>query len=148
MAVQTAAAGITNGATKRLEGAVAVLGRFLFSTIFLVSGPLHFSKETIDMAATHGVPLASIAVPASGLLALFGGLSILFGWRARLGAWALVIFLVPATLMMHRFWAETDPEAMRLQLTMFLKNLSLIGAALLISQFGAGPVSLDTRQAG
>jgi uncharacterized membrane protein YphA (DoxX/SURF4 family) len=29
---------------------------------------------------------------------------------------------------------------------MFAKNLSMLGAALLISQFGAGPVSLDERK--
>jgi uncharacterized membrane protein YphA (DoxX/SURF4 family) len=28
---------------------------------------------------------------------------------------------------------------------MFLKNLSMLGGALLISQFGAGPVSIDQR---
>lgn len=100
----------------------------------------------IDMAASHGVPLASIAVPASGLLALAGGLSILLGSRAKLGAWALVAFLLPVTVMMHPFWAAPDKEAMALQLTMFMKNLSLIGGALLITQFGAGPMSLDARQ--
>jgi putative oxidoreductase len=123
---------------------VAVLGRLLFSAIFLASGPMHFSQETIQMAATQGVPLASVAVPASGILAIAGGLSVLLGYRARLGGLALVLFLVPATFMMHPFWAAPDAAAMKLQLTMFMKNLSLIGGALLITQFGAGPMSLDS----
>jgi len=29
---------------------------------------------------------------------------------------------------------------------MFMKNLSMLGAALLISQFGSGPWSLDARK--
>jgi uncharacterized membrane protein YphA (DoxX/SURF4 family) len=29
---------------------------------------------------------------------------------------------------------------------MFAKNLSMLGAALLIKQFGAGPMSVDTRK--
>ncbi len=33
-----------------------------------------------------------------------------------------------------------------MQIAMFLKNMSMIGAALLISQFGAGPWSLDARR--
>ncbi|WP_215217007.1 MULTISPECIES: hypothetical protein [Candidatus Rhabdochlamydia] len=37
-------------------------------------------------------------VPFSGLLALVGGLSILLGYKARYGAWLLVIFLVPVYL--------------------------------------------------
>jgi putative oxidoreductase len=131
-----------------VNAATAVLGRFFFSAIFLASGPMHFSQETIQMAADRGVPMASLAVPASGLLAMAGGLSILIGYRARLGAWALVAFLVPVTLMLHPFWAAQEPEAMKLQLTMFMKNLSLIGGALLITRFGSGPMSLDSRNEG
>ena len=134
-------------AKSSLEATVVVLGRFLFAAIFIASAPMHFSQTMIDMAASRGVPLASIAVPAAGLLELVAGLSILFGYRAKIGAWGLVLFLVPVTVMMHPFWASPDKEAMTLQLTMFMKNLSLVGAALLITQFGSGPISLDTRRA-
>lgn len=129
------------------SAAVVVLGRLLFAAIFIASAPMHFSQETIDMATSRGVPLASLAIPASGLLELAGGLSILLGYRAKLGAWALVLFLVPVTLMMHQFWAAPNQEAAAIQLAMFMKNLSLIGGALLITQFGSGPMSLDTRRA-
>lgn len=133
--------------TKTLSGAVTLLGRFLFAAIFIASVPMHFSQQMISMADSHGVPLASIAVPAAGLLALAGGLSILMGYHAKLGGWAIVLFLLPVTLMMHPFWAASDKEAMNLQLTMFMKNLSLMGGALLITQFGAGPMSLDALRA-
>jgi len=53
-------------------GAVALLGRFFFVLIFLMSGPRHFMSQTIAYAAAQGVPLASIAVPLSGVLALLG----------------------------------------------------------------------------
>jgi hypothetical protein len=43
------------------------------------------------------VPLASIAVPLSGVVAIAGGLSILLGYRAKLGAWLIVLFLIPVT---------------------------------------------------
>jgi len=55
---------------------------------------MHFSSQTIAYAASQGVPLASIAVPFSGLLALVGGLSILLGYRAKIGAWLIAVFLV------------------------------------------------------
>ena len=60
-------------------------------------------------------------------------------------AWLLIIFLVPVTLMLHNFWAVKDPMLAQMQLAMFMKNLSMLGGALLISQFGAGPLSLDAR---
>jgi putative oxidoreductase len=133
-------------ATSFSQGAVVVLGRFLFALIFLMSGPFHFSKQEIAYAVTQGVPLALILVPFSGVIAFAGGLSILLGYRAKLGAWLLVLFLVPVTLMMHNFWAVHDPMMAQFQMAMFMKNLGLLGGALLISQFGAGPFSLHSRR--
>lgn len=128
------------------KSAVVLLGRFLFVLIFLMAGLNHFSKQTIAFAASQGVPLASFAVPLSGVLAIAGGLSILFGYRAKLGAWLIVLFLVPVTLMIHKFWTVTDPMMQQMQMVMFMKNVAILGGALLISQFGAGPLSLDARQ--
>lgn len=122
---------------------LVLLGRIFFAAIFLMAGPKHFSAQTIAFAAGRGVPLASIAVPLSGLLAIAGGLSIVLGYKARIGAWLLVLFLVPVTLMMHNFWGIADPMAAQMQQVMFMKNLSMLGGALLIAHFGAGPLSLD-----
>ena len=91
------------------QGAAVALGRFLFALIFLMAGANHFNKQTIGYAASQGVPLAAIAVPLSGVLAIVGGLSILSGYCAKLGAWLIVLFLVPVSLMMHKFWTVIDP---------------------------------------
>jgi putative oxidoreductase len=128
------------------QGAVVVLGRFFFALIFLMAGANHFSGQTIAFAASQGVPLASFVVPFSGVLAIAGGLSILLGYRARLGAWLIVLFLVPVSLMMHKFWLVQDPMMAQIQMILFMKNVSMLGGALLISQFGAGPFSLDARR--
>ncbi len=124
---------------------LVLLGRLLYSLIFVTAGLGHFSKETIGYAAAQGVPMASILVPLSGLMALAGGLSILLGYRARWGAWLLVFFLVPVTVMLHKFWGIADPMMAQMQQIMFMKNLSMLGGAFLISYFGAGPLSLDAR---
>ena len=119
------------------------VGRLLFSLIFIMASLGHFSAQTIGYAAHQGVPMANFLVPASGAIALLGGLSILTGFKARYGAWLLVIFLVPVTLMMHNFWAVKDPMMAQMQQIMFMKNVSMLGAALLVADFGAGPVSVD-----
>lgn len=123
-----------------------LIGRILYSLLFLAAVPGHFSAQTIGYAASQGVPLASLAVPASGILSLIGGLSIALGYKTRWGAIALVAFLVPVTLMMHNFWAVTDPMMHQLQMVMFLKNLGLIGGALTFAVHGAGAYSLDARE--
>ena len=133
-------------ATSFWQGAVVVLGRFLFALIFLMAGANHFNKQAIGYAASQGVPLASIAVPLSGVVAIVGGLSILLGYRPKLGAWLIVLFLIPVTLMMHKFWTVTDPMMSQIQMILFMKNVSMLGGALLISHFGAGPFSLDARR--
>jgi putative oxidoreductase len=119
------------------------IGRALFSLIFLLSVPGHFSQATIGYALQSGVPMPEIAVPLSGIIAGLGGLSILLGLKARWGAWLIVLFLVPVTVMMHNFWTISDPAMRGMQQAMFMKNLALIGGALLIAYFGAGPYSID-----
>jgi len=121
---------------------VTPLGRLLFAGIFLAAAPGHFKAGTIAYAASQGVPLASVAVPLSGILALLGALSVALGYKARWGAWLLVAFLAPVTVMMHRFWGLSDPQAAMMQQIMFMKNVSMLGAALVFTQLGSGPVSL------
>lgn len=123
------------------------LGRFCYSLIFLMTPLGHFSQGYVGYAAQQGVPAPALLVPLSGVIATAGALSITLGYKAKIGAWLLILFLVPVSLMMHNFWAVTDPMMRGMQLALFLKNVSMLGAALLIAHFGAGPVSLDERRA-
>lgn len=125
---------------------IVLIGRILYSLIFISSGINHFSRTSIDYANSQGVPMATFLVPASGILALVGGLSILAGYKAKFGAWLIVAFLIPITLMMHGFWKFNDPSHHQMQMTMFMKNASMLGAAFLLTWFGAGPVSFDERK--
>ncbi len=122
-----------------------LLGRIFYTAIFLMSGPGHFTQKSIGYAAAQGVPLPAIAVPMAGVLAILGSLSVLLGYKAKYGAWLLVLFLVPVTFMMHRFWGIADPMMAMMQKINFMKNMSMLGAALLIAHLGAGPLSLDER---
>ena len=120
-------------------------GRILFSLLFIMAGFGHFSSQEIAFAAAQGVPLASVAVPLSGILAVVGGLSIALGYKAKWGAALIVLFLVPVTFTMHNFWAVKDPLVAQDQMAHFMKNVSLLGSALFIFYFGSGPLSLDAR---
>jgi len=124
---------------------IVLLGRILYSAIFILAAMDHFSQPAIQHAENYGVPLASLLVPLSGIIGLVGGLSIMIGYKARYGAWLLVIFLVPITLTMHPFWGIEDPIQASLQRVMFIKNISILGAALLITYFGSGPLSVDKK---
>lgn len=123
----------------------ALLGRFLFSLIFLISASGHFLSTTISFAASKGVPIASVLVPLSGILEIIGALSILLGFKTKWGAWLVVLFLLPVTLTLHPFWTASDPMMKQMDMIMFLKNLSMMGGAIILAYFGAGPLSLDAR---
>jgi putative oxidoreductase len=129
--------------TLKYSNLASLFGRQLFSVVFILSSANHFNQPTIDYAARHGVPFAGVLVPLSGVLALVGGLSVLLGYRTRLGAWLLTLFLVPVTLVMHNFWAVSDASAFQIERALFLRNVALLGGALLIGYFGGGPLSLD-----
>ena len=121
----------------------ALAGRQLFSVIFIIASAAHFNQRTIEAAAAHGVPLPDLLVPLSGVIALLGGFSVLLGFQTRVGAWLLVMFLVPVTVMMHNFWSVSDPMTLQVEKAMFMKNVTMLGGALVISYFGGGPFSVD-----
>ncbi|HYD39523.1 MAG TPA: DoxX family membrane protein [Anaeromyxobacter sp.] len=75
-------------------------------------------------------------------LELAGGLSLLLGWKTRLGAVALLAFLVPVTLVFHAFWAMPAGQAQQ-EMIQFLKNLSIAGGVVAILAAGPGALSLD-----
>ena len=125
---------------------IVPIGRILYAAIFINSGIFHFSSMAIAYANSQDVPYAGILVPLSGAMAVAGGLSILVGYKAKWGAWLIIAFLIPVTLMMHAFWHFNEPAQQQVQMAMFLKNTSMLGAAFLIAWFGAGPLSIDERQ--
>ncbi len=122
-----------------------LLGRILFSAIFIIKPLDHFSSKMIDHATLTGVPMAMLLVPLAGIIAFLGGLSILLGYKAKIGAWLIVIFLLPTAFVMHKFWQSTDPFSMMMHQYCFWKNISMLGAALMITYFGSGPLSFDKK---
>ena len=120
------------------------LGRICFSLIFILSSYNPFAKGAIGYAASQGVPMANILVPIASLLALIGGLSVLLGYKTKAGAWMIVLFLIPVTFTMHAFWKVTDPGMRQIQQIMFLKNIAMLGGALMLTYFGSGPCSLGS----
>jgi len=109
-------------------------GRLLLGGYFIMGGFNHF--KMLDMmsgyAQSKGVPSPKAAVAFSGVLLWIGGLSILLGIFPTVGALALVLFLVPVTLMMHAFWKVQDAQMKMGETVNFMKNVALLGAALLL----------------
>ncbi len=126
--------------------ALFVLGRAIFGGYFVYNGLNHFLNQKMmsQYAASKGVANADVAVPASGGLLLAGGLSVLAGLKPRQGLAAIIAFLVPVSLQMHRFWEmEGQPQQMS-EMVNFTKNMALVGAALALMQIEEPwPIGVD-----
>ncbi|MBY0265477.1 MAG: DoxX family protein [Burkholderiales bacterium] len=134
--------------TEKLCGLAAawsiLLGRLCLAGLFLQSGIdklLHFDK-TLKLMASKAMPIPEILLPPAIAILLAGGVMLLAGWKARWGALALIVFMIPATLVFHSFW--TYPEAQFVnQFHHFFKNIAIIGGLLLIVGMGPGRMSID-----
>ncbi|GAD53169.1 terminal quinol oxidase subunit [Halarchaeum acidiphilum MH1-52-1] len=82
----------------------------------------------IAYADAKGVPAADKLVPAASALLLGGSASIGLWKLPRLAAGSIAAFFVGVTPLMHDFW-NVDEESRGEELTSFLQNLTLLGAA-------------------
>lgn len=64
----------------------------------------------------------------------------MLGYKARWGAIALIIFLIPATIIFHTNFAEP------MQTIAFMKNLAILGGLLMIVEYGAGRIALERNR--
>jgi putative oxidoreductase len=134
----------------------ALVGRILLALIFVLSG---FSKIT-GFAATAGY-MHSAGIPSNLLtpgliltiLVEFGcGLLIVFGLRARIAALIIFLWLIPVTYIFHfipfhNATAASDAMTRTINMTMMLKNISMMGGLLFLASMGPGRYSIDGSRA-
>ena len=85
-------------------------------------------------AAIHYVKDQMSPADLVGIVVLGGG-SILLGLFPVVGFWLIVAFLVGTTPMMHGFWSVSDPGQRAMEQIQFMKNVALLGAALMMIVF-------------
>lgn len=118
--------------------------RILFVVFFLNGGIGHFMKRPMmaGYLKSTGAPFAEFLVPASGLQLVAGSIMVAAGIYGDLGALLIAAFLVPTSLIVHPFWKDTDPQQKMQNQMAFTRNVSFLGAALLVfalyAHFGDG----------
>ena len=111
-----------------------LVGRIIVGLYWLMGAVNHFTqvKSMVPYAKMKNVPLAELAVPGTGVMLLVASLSILTGIYPVVAVVALIVFLVPVTIMMHNFWTIEDPMAKMTDMIMFTKNMSMLGYTLIL----------------
>jgi putative oxidoreductase len=120
-------------------------GRILIGLLFLPAGISKIPgwENTAGYMASKGVPLVALALVITIVVEIVAAAMVIVGYKARIGAAALFLWLIPVTFMMHDFWNIADAGQKMIQMIMFNKNVALMGTMLLIMAFGSGPRSLD-----
>jgi len=121
-------------------------GRLLMSAVFLVAGirkVLGFAG-TVAYFTKLGFPAPEVMAVLAIIIELTGSVLLIVGWKTRYVAWLLVLFVLIATFMAHRFW-EFDAAQYANQMNHFLKNLAIIGGLMFVAAFGPGSASIEKR---
>jgi putative oxidoreductase len=145
-----------------IQSLIAFLGRALLSIIFIASGihkilswqaseqyynqgltdwlTLSVGNPSLQNIIEFGLNNAFLVLLLAVVLETVGGLLVFLGLWVRLGAFFLIVFLVPVTFAFHHFWQLEGPDR-QMQMINFMKNVSIFGGLLLLLAFGKGSKS-------
>ena len=125
---------MNTSATLTYNPMLPLAGRLLIATLFLVAGvrKVLFWGVQVAYFTKLGFPAPEAMTVIAIVIELGGACLLIAGWKTRWVAWLLMLFVLVATFMAHRFW-EFDPAQSANQMNHFLKNLAIIGGLLLLT---------------
>ena len=103
-----------------------LIGRILISAIFIyaIPGKIINFEQTIEVISNKNIPptLASFLLIVAIICLIFGSILFISGFKQKLGAYLLLIFIVPTTFIFHFSPFQTKA---------ILMNAGLIGGLIL-----------------
>lgn len=126
--------------------AAALVGRILVALLFVLAGwnKIGGFEGTAGYIASKGLPMPQVLAALTIALELGGGLLLMIGFKTRIVAMLFFLWLIPTSVIFHPFWA-VDAAQQQAQFNNFFKNVSIMGAMLLLFAFGPGAHSVDKR---
>ncbi len=123
-----------------------LIGRLMVGGMYVGAGMSNLTDldGKVGYAASKGLVQPQLLVPLASLLLVLAGISIVTGLLPRIGMSAVVLFLLPVTIVMHNFWALDGMQRVS-ALHSFMGNLGLLGSALMFLAIPQPwPISLPT----
>lgn len=122
-----------------LQKSTELTGRVFLSVLFLLSGLGKIGGYAGTAAYMASLGVSSALLPLVIATEVLGAIAIILGWQTRIVAFLLAGYALLTALLFHNNFGD------QVQMIMFLKNVSIAGAFLLLVANGAGPLSLDRR---
>lgn len=114
-----------------------LVGRILLAALFLISGLGKIGGYAATAAYMSSLGVPGALLPLVIATEVIGGIAIMVGWKTRITAFLLAGFTLLTAFVFHNNFADQT------QAIMFLKNVSITGAFLLLVGRGAGSLSID-----
>lgn len=130
---------VATSETGSLRNTGELLGRVMLAVLFLMSGIGKLSAYSATAAYMHSTGVPGVLLPLVVLTEVGGSLAIIAGWKTRIVSVLLAGFTLLTALLFHTQFGD------QVQMIMFMKNISIAGAFLLLATHGAGRYSLDGR---
>ena len=135
-----------------MKNIIDLIARLCIATIFLYEAydSVAFGKLTKQKMTEYGLTWQQdmLFLFAVSIL-IVGALFLLIGYRAKFAAILLLLYWVPLTFIVHSFWND-DESIRRVQSILFMRNIAIAGALLMIYLHGSGKYSikrlLDSRR--
>ncbi|RDS86076.1 DoxX family protein [Dyella psychrodurans] len=130
---------VATGESASLRNTGELLGRVMLAVLFLMSGLGKVAAYTATAGYMHSVGVPGVLLPLVILTEVGGALAVIAGWKTRIVSLALAGFTLLTAFLFHTQFAD------QVQMIMFMKNISIAGAFLMLASHGAGRYSLDGR---
>ena len=112
-----------------------IAGQLLLAFLFLGTGLVNSTtkvQQHVDRMVASGVPFARPVLYVGFAMQFAGGLMLLLNWHRDVAAGILIVFVVLASAMFHRFWEVEDPLRRHFHVSFLFVNCGVIGGLLLL----------------
>lgn len=127
-----------------MKAVMDLIGRMCISLIFFYEAydSIAYAQATKATMTEYGLTWRQDLLFYGAVSALvLGSILVLIGYRASFGAFLLLSYWIPVTLIVHSFW--NDPaEVRRMESIHFMKNIAIVGGLLSVLVNGSGKISI------
>lgn len=131
-------------ATRR-AGVLILIGRILLAWVFVGSayGALFNFSGSVGYFRSLNLPAPELFTIVNLAVEALISVGLILGVGTRYCAVLTFVFVLAATIVAHRYWEYPAGAQQMGQYNNFLKNISIMGGAMLIFVTGAGRFSFD-----
>ena len=129
----------------RSAGVLILIGRILLAWVFVGSayGAIANFSGSVGYFRSLNLPAPELFTMVNIAVEALISVGLIFGIGTRYCAVLMFVFVLAATTIAHRYWEYPAGAQQIGQYNHFLKNISIMGGAMLIFVTGAGRFSFD-----